>query len=752
MVMLEVTVAAPLLLDRVTRTPPAGAGALKVTVPVEPLPPVTEFGDRETPLIAAGPGAGGLIVRPAPEELAELAVMVALTVEATAVVETLKPPLDCPAAMVMLAGTVAAALLLARVTMTPPAGAGALRFTVPLEELPPTSVDGDSETLLIVPWTGAGGLIVRPAPEELAELAVMVALTVEATAVVDTLKPPLDCPAAMVMLAGTVAAALLLARVTRTPPAGAGALRFTVPLEEFPPTSVDGESETLLIVPWTGAGGLIVRPAPEELAELAVMVALTVEATAVVETLKPPLDCPAAMVMLAGTVAAALLLDRVTRTPPAGAGALRLTVPLEELPPTSVDGERETLLIVPWTGAGGLIVRPAEPELAEVAVIVALAVEATTVVVTANVPVVSPAAMVMLAGTVAAALLLERLTRTPPAAAGALRVTVPVEPEPPVTVEGERPTLPMLPVPTGGGLMVRPAEPELAEVAVIVALAVEATTVVVTENVPLDCPAAMVMLAGTVAAALLLERLTRTPPAAAGALRVTVHEDEGYGELVPGRYLKLEVSDTGSGINPEIKERIFEPYFTSKEVGAGTGLGLSMALGIVKSCHGHITVYSEAGKGATFRVYLPLLAQKSAKTPGNMGMGEPQGKGERILFVDDEAPIRELADRLFSLHGYQVIPCTNGLQALAEFQNHPGKYDLVITDMTMPQMTGSELAKKILAIKPDMPIILCTGQSELIDQEKALAMGICDYLTKPVIKQDFLAAIRKAIDSHPQPH
>ena len=223
------------------------------------------------------------------------------------------------------------------------------------------------------------------------------------------------------------------------------------------------------------------------------------------------------------------------------------------------------------------------------------------------------------------------------------------------------------------------------------------------------------------------------------------NEDEGYGELVPGRYLKLEVSDTGCGITPEILEKIFEPYFTTKKTGEGTGLGLAVVHGIVKSHHGHITVYSEPGRGTTFHVYLPLIEEKAADLPGKEAIKDLAGHGEHILFVDDELQIRELADKLFSLHGYRVTLFTNGVQALEEFQDHPGQFDLIITDMTMPYMTGAELAQKILGIRPDIPIILCTGQSELINREKALAMGIYDYLTKPVVKHDFLSAIRKAL-------
>ena len=239
-----------------------------------------------------------------------------------------------------------------------------------------------------------------------------------------------------------------------------------------------------------------------------------------------------------------------------------------------------------------------------------------------------------------------------------------------------------------------------------------------------------------------------------GTLAVSVEEieilgeDEGDDSLVPGRYLKLEVSNTGGGISPEIQDKIFEPYFTTKKTGEGTGLGLAVVHGIVKSHHGHITVCSEPGTGTTFRVYLPVAenAGQAVEPPEDESIADLSGKGERILFVDDEEQIRAFAEMLFSRYGYQVSTFADGLQALEEFRNHPDRFDLVITDMTMPHMTGAELTRKIAAIRPDMPVILCTGQSELIDREKAFAMGMCAYLNKPVLQHDFLSAIRKALE------
>jgi len=242
-----------------------------------------------------------------------------------------------------------------------------------------------------------------------------------------------------------------------------------------------------------------------------------------------------------------------------------------------------------------------------------------------------------------------------------------------------------------------------------------------------------------------------------GTLAVSLEEkkigpDEyGYANLTPGNYLRLEVSDTGSGIDPKIKEKIFEPYFTTKKIGEGSGMGLAVVHGIVKSHHGHIAVYSEPGKGTSFHVYLPL-SEQVATLPTNQS--EPkifQGKGERVLFVDDEEQIRTVVNTMLARNGYQVTTCADGLQAWEVFQKEPAQFDLVITDMTMPAMTGAELAQKILALRPQTPVILCTGQSELINREKALAMGICDYLNKPVLKDTLLGTARKALEHSRSP-
>ncbi len=219
-------------------------------------------------------------------------------------------------------------------------------------------------------------------------------------------------------------------------------------------------------------------------------------------------------------------------------------------------------------------------------------------------------------------------------------------------------------------------------------------------------------------------------------------------DLAPGRYAKLEVSDTGPGMTRAVQEKIFDPYFTTKSTGEGTGLGLSVVHGIVKSMKGHISVYSEPGMGATFNVYIPL--DKTADERPEQKRYEPIAGGhERILFVDDETPIVRLGQQMLESLGYQVTAIDNSPTALQAFQAHPGNFDLVITDMSMPKMTGVELARALLAIEPDLPIILCTGFSEIINRDMAKGIGIREYIMKPIIKRDMANVVRKVLDNVP---
>jgi CheY-like chemotaxis protein len=219
-----------------------------------------------------------------------------------------------------------------------------------------------------------------------------------------------------------------------------------------------------------------------------------------------------------------------------------------------------------------------------------------------------------------------------------------------------------------------------------------------------------------------------------------------YHGMDVGRYLKLRVTDTGHGITPEVLPRIFEPYFTTKEVGKGTGLGLATVHGIVKSYGGGITVSSEPGEGAVFEIYFPRI--DTEKEPTAVDQSEPLllGEQERILFVDDESSIVEINQFLLKHLGYQVEGRTSSIEARELFRAHPDRFDLVITDMTMPNMTGDKLAQELLKIRPGIPIILCTGFSERITADKAKAMGIEEFVTKPLIIYDLAKLIRRALD------
>jgi PAS domain S-box-containing protein len=214
----------------------------------------------------------------------------------------------------------------------------------------------------------------------------------------------------------------------------------------------------------------------------------------------------------------------------------------------------------------------------------------------------------------------------------------------------------------------------------------------------------------------------------------------------PGTYIKLEVADTGYGMDRETKEKIFNPYFTTKPKGEGTGLGLSVVLGIVKSYGGHINVYSEPGEGTKISVYFPKseVAGAPAEVPEKKSL--PQGN-ERILLVDDEEAILSIMKTTLEGLGYSVVSHTDSQQALELFQADSGSFDLVVTDMTMPHMTGLELTKHLFAIRPGVPVILCTGFSELINEEKAQALGIRKFLTKPIPIIDMATAIREVLDA-----
>ena len=216
-----------------------------------------------------------------------------------------------------------------------------------------------------------------------------------------------------------------------------------------------------------------------------------------------------------------------------------------------------------------------------------------------------------------------------------------------------------------------------------------------------------------------------------------------YLDLKPGLYVKLSVSDTGTGIAPDIIGKIFDPFFTTKKRGEGTGLGLSVVYGIVKECGGSVTVQSEFGKGSTFSVYLPAI-ERGGELTEESSSPIPGGKG-RIIFIDDEHTLAEMGREMLQGLGYEVLAATSGATALELFRTQPDRFDLVIADMTMPGMTGKELAVELLSIRPGIPIILCTGFSEILTEEGAKSMGIREFAMKPLTLKSIAKLVRKAL-------
>ncbi len=206
--------------------------------------------------------------------------------------------------------------------------------------------------------------------------------------------------------------------------------------------------------------------------------------------------------------------------------------------------------------------------------------------------------------------------------------------------------------------------------------------------------------------------------------------------LIPGRHLLLTVQDTGHGMSPEIRDRIFEPFFTTKGPGEGTGMGLAVVHGIIADHRGRITVTSTPGAGTTVSIVLPLLAPAAAAAEFPSPAPLKPGQGH-VLLVDDEAPLVALGKELLEEFGYEVTTRTSSLDALEAFRAAPGRYDVVITDQTMPNLSGEALARAILRIRPDLPILLCTGFSHTMTEEKARELGIRKFLMKPFLSQEF---------------
>jgi CheY-like chemotaxis protein len=237
-----------------------------------------------------------------------------------------------------------------------------------------------------------------------------------------------------------------------------------------------------------------------------------------------------------------------------------------------------------------------------------------------------------------------------------------------------------------------------------------------------------------------------------GILQVTLEpvnldpeQAAAYHELKPGPYIRLQVKDTGCGMDKLALERIFEPYFTTKAKGEGTGLGLAVVHGIVSGYQGRILVESEPDQGATFDIYLPRMTRSGKRKRVVDTKPLPRGT-ERILFVDDELALVEIGRALLSRLGYDVVTRTSSIEAFELFRAQPDRFDLIITDMTMPNLTGLDLSQKMLKIRPALPIILCTGFSESISEEKVKQIGIREFVMKPLVMKDMAHTLRQVLD------
>jgi len=216
--------------------------------------------------------------------------------------------------------------------------------------------------------------------------------------------------------------------------------------------------------------------------------------------------------------------------------------------------------------------------------------------------------------------------------------------------------------------------------------------------------------------------------------------------LKPGKFVRLTVSDTGHGMAPEVIERIFDPFFSTKKKGEGTGMGLSVVHGIVKSHGGTLTVDSTPGQGSVFKAFFPAI--DSEWVPDNEPADLMVTGTESILFVDDEVFQSDIAEQMLSRLGYRLTTCTSSVEALNLFRQAPEKFDLVITDMTMPQMPGDLLAAELISLRPDIPIIVCTGYSDRIDTDIAKEIGIRALVMKPVVMREIANCIRRVLDGN----
>ena len=238
-----------------------------------------------------------------------------------------------------------------------------------------------------------------------------------------------------------------------------------------------------------------------------------------------------------------------------------------------------------------------------------------------------------------------------------------------------------------------------------------------------------------------------------GQLKVSLKQikleplDLMYPKMAPGVYACLIVADTGAGMDKNVTDKIFDPFFTTKAIGKGTGMGLSMVHGIVTKMGGAVQVYSELGKGTVFHVYFPI-EKDSYKELATHSKAQIQGGTEQVLIVDDEEAILTMEKQMLERLGYQVTSRVSSLEALEAFRANPGRFDIVITDMAMPNMSGDKLSAELTEIRSDIPVLLCTGFSETMSEEKATSLGIKGFLLKPVVINDLAQKIREVLDEN----
>ena len=278
------------------------------------------------------------------------------------------------------------------------------------------------------------------------------------------------------------------------------------------------------------------------------------------------------------------------------------------------------------------------------------------------------------------------------------------------------------------------------------------TTIEIRQNIA--CESEMILADPTEVNQILMNLCTNSVHALSdetGVLEVNLENEELRMKneelgLDPGRYVKLTVKDTGSGIEPENMDRIFDPYFTTKDIGEGTGMGLAVTYGIIKKHDGAIKASSELGKGTIIEVLFPLIDEGAEPEVEEEPQVLPTGT-ERILIVDDEPSLARMVSQMLKRLGYEVVALLNPKEALELFISEPTRFDLVISDMAMPQMAGDLLAQELMKIRNDVPVILCTGHSARIDEDRAKELGLAAYAMKPLVMRSFAITVRKVLDA-----